>query len=501
MRWGYARRAGAFVATVAVALAACGVGSLWRSDTAATSVIPVRKKAWEDTFGGRTAAKAHLAARLAAWPTRLTVDRSELPRDDRAFLWQLARDTWRGIDGMVDVETGLPIDHVRFEGGSLDPATADIGDYTSTTNIGLYLASVVAARDLGFVSDDGARARVHAVLGTLRRLQSYHGFYFNFYDTVSLERTSTFVSFIDSSWLMAGLLVARQGMPELAGEIDRLMAPRNLGIFYDPKLDLMSHGYDVARRRASVYHYGAFYTEARLGSLIAIGRGDAPARHWFEMARVFPVERLDEYHRAERATRPEADVVSSHYYEWQGVRFVPSWGGSMFEALMPSIFLDEEAWAPGSLGANGIAHVEVHRRFAEHVLGYPVWGMSPCMTANGHYGEFGVPPLGVRGYATGPVTSHAAALALLAAPGTAEHNLRELVDRYDLYGDFGLYDAVDPPSGVVTHAYLTLDQTMTFLALADHVGGNAVRRRFMASPVVQHAMALIGAERNERFFD
>ncbi|MBK8536186.1 MAG: hypothetical protein IPL59_14285 [Candidatus Competibacteraceae bacterium] len=29
------------------------------------------------------------------------------------------------------------------------------------------------------------------------------------------------------------------------------------------------------------------YSEARLGSLIAIGKGDAPEEHWFRMARSF----------------------------------------------------------------------------------------------------------------------------------------------------------------------------------------------------------------------
>ena len=34
------------------------------------------------------------------------------------------------------------------------------------------------------------------------------------------------------------------------------------------------------------------------------------------------------------------------------MRVTPSWGGSMFEALMPALFLPEERWGPGSWGAN-----------------------------------------------------------------------------------------------------------------------------------------------------
>jgi hypothetical protein len=77
-------------------------------------------------------------------------------------------------------------------------------------------------------------------------------------------------------------------------------------------------------------------------------------------------------------------------------------------------------------------------------------------------------------------------------------NLRELVRRYDLYGDFGLYDAVDPRTGEVAHAYLTLDQAMIFLALVNHLGKHAIQRTFASDPAVARALPLVAVE---RFFD
>ena len=38
----------------------------------------------------------------------------------------------------------------------------------------------------------------------------------------------------------------------------------------------MSHGYYINVPTRSEYHYGVLYTEARVGSLIAIGKGDVP---------------------------------------------------------------------------------------------------------------------------------------------------------------------------------------------------------------------------------
>src|SRR5205807_9175939 len=110
----------------------------------------------------------------------------------------------------------------------------------------------------------------------------------------------------------------------------------------------------------------------------------------------------------------------------KGERYVPSWGGSMFEALMPTLVLDEARHAPRSLGANDAAHVAVQRRYALEELGYPVWGLSPSSTpGNDGYGEYGVRVLGSLGYGAGAVTPHAVALALGVAPAEAAAELRQ----------------------------------------------------------------------------
>ena len=52
----------------------------------------------------------------------------------------------------------------------------------------------------------------------------------------------------------------------------------------------MSHGYYVNLGCPSQYHYGLLYTEARVLSLIAIGKGDVPEAHWFRLERTLPPE-------------------------------------------------------------------------------------------------------------------------------------------------------------------------------------------------------------------
>jgi len=469
----------------------------WEDDPVPTP----RKQAWEDERGGREAARPAVRARLKDWPTTLLVDRATLPTEERAFLERLARDTWVGLDAFTDRENGLPVDHVRLPDDASDAAEAEIGDYTNVTNIGLHLIAVVAASQLGLVTPTNAVAAIDKMLDTLARLDTFQGFFFNYYDTTTLERSSNFISFVDSAWLTAGLIVARAAFPPLAGRTGPLIERMNYRFFYDQSLGLLSHGYFVHRRARSRYHYGVLYTEARLGALLAIGKRDIPERTWFDMVRTYPADCLGQTQTpvGARQKTVRGHTVWDGHYRWEGIDYVPSWGGSMFEALMPTLVLDEGRVAPRSLGANDVAHATVQRRFALETLGYPVWGLSPSSVPPGdRYHEFGVPVLGARGYGAGVVTPHASALALATTPAEAVANLRLLADRYDLWGPYGLYDAVDPTSGQVSRSYLALDQSMILIALANHLRPHAVPDLFATDPIVQRAVGILG---DESFFD
>ncbi|HJQ83545.1 MAG TPA: glucoamylase family protein, partial [Candidatus Binatia bacterium] len=428
----------------------------------------------------------------------VAVPGAALPADDRELIARLARDTWRGLEALVDREHQLPVDHVHL---GATPDDSRVGDYTNVTTVGLRLIAIVAARELGLLADADAVQRVAALLDTLDRLETHGGFFFNYYDTTSLERTSNLISFVDSSWLTAGLMVVRTTFPALAARATAVIARQDYRFFWDEKLQQMSHGYWVHLGARSRFHYGVLYAESRLGSLIAIGKGDAPPAHWFRMTRTFSPTCT---WQTQRPKGRHAKTVDGHrflggWYEWGGTRYVPSWGGSMFEALMPTLVIDERRLAPASLGANDAAHVAVQRRFATEALGYPVWGISPStIPGTIGYGEYGVRVLGALGYAAGGVTPHATALALAVDPAAAIANLRALATRYALYGDFGFYDAVEPRTGTVARTYLTLDQAMVFIAAANWLTEGRIQARFAADPIAMRALPVVAGE---RFFD
>jgi len=310
------------------------------------------------------------------------------------------------------------------------------------------------------------------------------------------------VSFVDSGWLAAGLYVAKGAFPgELGTACDAFLRRGNFGFFYDPVDQQMFHGYYDHLEVYSDYHYGVFYAEPRAVSAIAIGRGEVPLEHWFRMVRTFPDNFT--WQGQFPLNRFKKQTLGFEYeggnYEWKDLEYVPSWGGSAFEALMPAMILDEKELAPEGLGENDAVHVQGQIRYAKEELGYPVWGMSPSSVPEGGYSEYGAKPFGCKGYKAGVVTPHASFLSLEFAPKEVVANLRKLLELYDIYGEYGFYDAVTVETGLVAYKYLCLDQGMSLIALCNYLKDGSIRKSFRANADL--ASKIDPLIREEKFFD
>ena len=170
----------------------------------------------------------------------------------------------------------------------------------------------------------------------------------------------------------------------------------------------------------------------------------------------------------------------------------------MFEALMPTLIIDEKGLAPKALGLNDERHARIQIKYALEKLELPIFGLSPSCVPEGGYSEYGAKVLGIKGYKAGVVTPHATFLALEFAPKECIKNLRALIENYNAYGEYGFYDAVDPVTGKVAIKYLCLDQAMSFIALNNYLNNGAIRKRFHADPIAKNAESLL---RVENFFE
>jgi len=122
---------------------------------------------------------------------------------DAKSLRLVARRTWRFFENFVTAEENmLPPDNFQE-----DPAPV-IASRTSPTNLGLYLLSIISARDFGWLGLYQTIDRLEATLHTMVRMERFRGHFYNWYDTRSLAPLlPTYISSVDSGNL-AGHLIA-----------------------------------------------------------------------------------------------------------------------------------------------------------------------------------------------------------------------------------------------------------------------------------------------------
>lgn len=145
--------------------------------------------------------------------------------------------------------------------------------------------------------------------------------------------------------------------------------------------------------------YDTTVSETRIASYLAIARGQVPARLYFGTRRTFPATCDWSWAETQPIGRTRSYLgvdVFEGAYPYRGMRVVPGWGGSMFEALMPDVFVPEEHWAPRSWGINHRVTVRAHREHGLSEAGYGYWGFSPCSNPAGGYREYGVDAIGMK---------------------------------------------------------------------------------------------------------
>jgi hypothetical protein len=418
-------------------------------------------------------------------------------RNDEELLLKIAEDTWKYFENATEKRNYLVSDHLKVGDFPL------VAAYTSPTNIGLDLMGTVAAKELEIISPEKAAKRVQNILKTLKKMESWKGFFFNFYETTRLGVTRRFASSVDNGWLAIALVVVRQAFPgEIAQEATALLERFHFQEFLDPDTNHLAIGYDLDRESFTPYHYGMLVTEARAMSLYAIGKGDLSPEHWWYLYRTAPEvwEWQTQKPQGKMVERGKISYFQGHYTEG-GKKFVPSWGGSLFEFLMPTLVIQEKKFAPKGLGLNDKIVTELHRDYALKEKKYPAWGISPSATADGRrwmYGEYGIKKLGVKGYPDrGVITPHASFLALDTLPEDAIKNIRKLLT-FNIYGDYGFYDTISFPSGKVNTQYLALDQGMVLIPIANYLKKSVIQEYFHKDPSGQKAKELLD---QENFFE
>ncbi|MCA1584268.1 MAG: glycosyl transferase [Acidobacteria bacterium] len=265
------------------------------------------------------------------------------------------------------------------------------------------------------------------------------------------------------AWLDDGLTdEVRASLEAIAAQADRLVADMDFSFLYDLRKKVLSIGYDAGSGRLEPSTYDLLASESRIASFVSIAKGDVPQDSWFHLGR-------------------------SHLLA-DGERVLASWTGTMFEYLMPVLWMRHH---PHTIIHNSMrAVVRLQQKFARW-RSMP-WGFSEsgCLGPDpAHYGyaAFGLPELALktldaRALVVSPYSTY---LSLLVDARAAMSNLRRM-DRLGWTGVYGPYEAVDYSTGTprVVRSWMAHHQGMSLLAVSNLLCQNVLQDYFHAEPHV-----------------
>ena len=282
-----------------------------------------------------------------------------------------------------------------------------------------------------------------------------------------------------ASLLAQDLLAGLEQIDQLAETYFRAM---DFGFLFEPKRQVFHIGYNATVGKLDSNFYDLLASEARIASLVALAKHEVPRSHWLHLAR--PLTRVD------------------------GTRALLSWSATMFEYLMPNLFM--RSYRGTLLHESALAAIDLQIAYARR-KGVP-WGISESgfysfdSNLNYQYRAFGVPGLGFKRNLAEDlvITPYASLLALSFQPLAVAENLTHLT-QVGALGVYGLYEAVDftparLPLGherALVQEYMAHHQGMILVALANYfstlpLGQDGLMiRRFHSDPRLQSVDLLL----------
>ena len=366
----------------------------------------------------------------------------------------IARRTWRYFETFVTPdENFLPPDNFQ------EIPRPVVARRTSPTNIGLYLLSVTAAHDMGWISQAEAAERLEQTLHTMQRMPRFRGHLYNWHDTSDLRVLDPpYVSSVDSGNLAGHLIAVAQSceawalrpatnpqglqdaralaqealLAEPAPALSAVMAQIADGVTdalvakAQALKAILPEGSDAAFWTSAMIacHTPALAAKGKLRALAATARGFAmamdfrfllhPEKKLLSIGFTVSTNSLDtncydllasEARLASLFAIAKADVETRHWFRL-GRAATPiaagsaliSWSGSMFEYLMPALVMR----APVGSVLEQTSHRVVQRQRSYAAgLNLP-WGISESaynardLEMTYQYSNFGVPGLGLK---------------------------------------------------------------------------------------------------------
>jgi len=405
------------------------------------------------------------ASPAVALPSKVSAE------DDRA-LEDVSRRAFRYFWEQVGAKTGLVADRARGD-GSPD------GDISSSASTGFGLTALCIGAERGWVARDQARERA---LKTLRFLAGSapqeHGWFYHYMDAGTGARAwESEVSSIDTAFLLAGVLTARQCFND-DGEIPALATAIYDRVDFKWMLNghptLLSHGWKPESGFLPWRWDG--YSEHMALDLLAIGSPTHPVT-----SATWGAWKHQEVSYSSFTYVAGASPLFIHQYSHAWVDFRGLRDGSGIDYFENSV--------TATLAQKAFCQ-DLSREFP----GYSedIWGITASDSANG-YVAWGGPPRAAG--IDGTVCPSAALGSLMFTPEASLAALRAMRGQYGekTYGRYGFADAFNPNTGWVDSDVIGIDQGIILLS-AENLRHESVWHWFMSNPEIARSMRLAGFE-------
>ncbi len=445
-----------------------GLGDYVRSMWFAV-VLGVLLTAFSPEIIGKASGFMWLLSPAALWALSLPSFRvNDISGANREYILERVRENWEYLSRYSSPEDNyLPADNYQ------EQPPVGTAHRSSPTNIGLAMAAAAACADMGIITREAASEYIGNVTDTLLKLPRYDGHFCNWYDTRSLKPLEpVYISTVDSGNLYAGLLSCRiaaeeWGKAELAEKLRSILEPMDFSSLYDSQRALFYICRDALSGEGKGGWYDLMGSEAMLTSYIAVCRGDVPVKHWRTLSRA--------------------------QLQKDGYRGLASWTGTMFEYLMPFLFLP--LYRSSLLYESSRFCLYAQKKRVPRTV---PWGISEsayaCIDSNMayRYKASGCAALSLkRGQDEDLVVSpYSSFLAMCLDPNGASSNLRRLQEM-GAVGRYGFYEAVDftrgrcrNGNGEKVRCYMAHHVSMSIIAAANALCEHSVRERFISEPMM-----------------
>ncbi len=407
----------------------------------------------------------YVAVIISLYITGTEIDKKQFIKlCDQQFLLEIAKKTYKFFEECSIND--LVVDNYQtkpYKGNAIS---------TSPTNIGFSLLAEVSAYELGIISIESANRKIASKLIAVNRLRKYRGHLYNWYNIETKQILSpNVISSVDSGNFLASLITLKQFMLRHKLDnidiVENLIANTDLDFMYDNYQQKFFISYNTGEKLYNG-HYDILASESRILYYIYTSISHNTAA-WLTLKR--------------QTSNLKGNTLMS-------------WSGTMFEYLMPRIFMTPPK--------NSLLE-DTEKNIISISKGHKCKGLFGISESGYYqfdnnlkyqYHAFGLNEISIRNSRNSCVISpYSSFLCLQINANKVIENIRTLKTE-DMVGEYGYYEAVDfTTQKNIVYSYMSHHQGMIITSIANSLRDNCISKHFECDSKMQGGRLLLGERR------